>query len=291
MSLKISIITPSYNQGQFIEQTILSILGQNYPNLEYLVIDGGSTDNTCEILKNYEQHINYWISEKDNGQSEAINKGFKKSTGDILMWLNSDDLLMPYALHKIAKLAENNSPKIWFGNCILFSEQQGVSASGTNVVFDSNTYELENADFIIQPSSFWNRKAWELVGEVNEQLYYTMDWEWYLRAKKSGVEFLPIEDCLSMYRIHAAHKSSSGGTRRQKEICSIITSFNSSKEILYQQLTTENILTSKNMVYRLISKIAAKRNKYGIETVLKIFKHNKYKNYSLKEIHSIKSML
>jgi glycosyltransferase involved in cell wall biosynthesis len=90
---KISILTPSYNQGQYIEQTIQSILSQNYPNLEYIVIDGGSTDNTVEILKKYDQHITYWVSEKDRGQSHAINKGIEKCTGVLFNWLNSDDYL------------------------------------------------------------------------------------------------------------------------------------------------------------------------------------------------------
>src|SRR5580700_341038 len=99
---KISIITPSYNQGQFIEETILSILNQNYPNLEYLIIDGKSTDSTIEIIKKYEQKIFYWVSEKDSGQSEAINKGFQKATGEIVCWLNSDDILMPNALNEVA---------------------------------------------------------------------------------------------------------------------------------------------------------------------------------------------
>ena len=88
---KITIITPSYNQGQFIEETILSVINQGYPNLEYIIMDGGSTDNTVEVIKKYSDHINYWVSEKDKGQSNAINKGLHRATGDIINWLNSDD--------------------------------------------------------------------------------------------------------------------------------------------------------------------------------------------------------
>ncbi|WP_461485736.1 glycosyltransferase family 2 protein, partial [Pedobacter sp.] len=99
---KISIVTPSYNQGQYIEETILSILNQNYPNLEYIIIDGGSTDHTVEIIKKYEDRITYWVSEKDNGQSHAINKGFEKATGEIFAYLNSDDCYYPNTFWEIA---------------------------------------------------------------------------------------------------------------------------------------------------------------------------------------------
>src|SRR5690606_28750520 len=100
---KISIITPSYNQSNFLEETILSVINQNYPNLEFFVIDGGSTDHSVEIIKQYENKIDFWVSEKDNGQSHAINKGFKRATGTIITWLNSDDVLTPGILHKIAE--------------------------------------------------------------------------------------------------------------------------------------------------------------------------------------------
>src|ERR1051325_4216859 len=99
----ITIITPSYNQGQFIEETILSIINQDYPRLEFIIIDGGSTDNTVDIIKKYADRITYWVSEKDKGQSNAINKGLHKATGDIINWINSDDQLMPGALTAVAK--------------------------------------------------------------------------------------------------------------------------------------------------------------------------------------------
>ena len=115
---KISIVTPSFNQVQFIEETIRSVILQNYPNLEYIIIDGGSTDGSVEIIKKYEKYLTYWVSEPDSGQSEAINKGWKIATGDIIAWLNSDDMYMPYALSTIASMYAANPDKIIFqGSC------------------------------------------------------------------------------------------------------------------------------------------------------------------------------
>ena len=106
--LKISIITPSLNQGKYLESNIISVHQQPYTHREHLIIDGGSTDNTNQIIQKHQEKLAYWVSEKDNGQSEAINKGFKKASGDILTWLNSDDQLMPGSLEKVASIFENN---------------------------------------------------------------------------------------------------------------------------------------------------------------------------------------
>ncbi|MBD2107741.1 glycosyltransferase family 2 protein [Nodosilinea sp. FACHB-13] len=173
-SPKISIVTPSYNQVQFLEATIQSVLDQNYPNLEYIIIDGGSTDGSLDIIKQYQDRLHYWCSEPDAGQYDAINKGFAKSTGDILAWLNSDDMYYPWAFKTVAsimsELPEVNwlttlQPGLWDydGFCRGFLHLPGISKEafldGCNL--PSRIY---NTGFIQQESTFWKRNLWEEVG-------------------------------------------------------------------------------------------------------------------------------
>lgn len=224
---KISVITPSYNQAQYLEQTILSVLGQNYPNLEYIIIDGGSTDNSVEIIKKYEQQLAFWVSVKDNGQAEAINKGFDRATGDILCWLNSDDMFMHDILSYVARNLNIDNLEILTGNCIHYSEteEEGVITQGCKTVQYFKEMDLLNADFITQPSTFWTRKVWENVGKLNEQMQFVFDWEWFIRAKQIGIIFKPVTKTLSLYREHNAHKTGIGGSERHNEIINLYIQF------------------------------------------------------------------
>ena len=218
---KISIVTPNYNGGQFLEETILSVIGQNYPNLEYIIIDGGSTDNSVEIIKKYEKHLAYWVSEKDKGQSDAINKGFDRSTGEIMAWLNSDDLYMPNTLKKVVDFIDINSKEIIFGNCIQFSEDLEYIA-GSNVRKKYNEFHLPfDTGYLIQPSTFWTRKLWKDMGNLDITLNYTFDWLWFAKAIPQA-KLKPIDIYCSMYRIHNNHKSSNGGIKRFNEIVEVL---------------------------------------------------------------------
>lgn len=220
---KISVVTPSYNQGQYLEQTICSILMQGYPNLEYIIIDGGSNDNSVDIIKKYEDKITYWVSEKDQGQGDAINKGFQRATGDIFAWLNSDDLYMPCTLQRIAThFSDQNAPKLVYGGCILFFEGEAKGGAKLPPPFDAK--RLTHFDFIEQPSTFWSRSLWETVGPLDLTYNYALDWDWFLRASKF-CDFEPINDYLSLYRYHSAHKSSTGGKKRGAEIVRIVETY------------------------------------------------------------------
>lgn len=229
---KISIVTPSYNQGEFLEETILSVIGQGYPNLEYFIIDGGSTDNSVEIIKKYEQHLTYWQSQKDKGQTDAINIGFAKASGDILGFLNSDDMYMPGTLLYIAKQFKNpdTDNKIVFGNATHIIEMRSV-AYGSDVVNAHQRFNLSIGDYITQPSSFWTKKVWDQVGTMNNDFYYIFDWEWYLRAKKIGVLFEATSKYLSIYRVHEKHKTSTGKLKRTQEVLKIIEEFQTNANI------------------------------------------------------------
>lgn len=238
---KISIVTPNLNQGQFIEDTILSVINQNYPNLEYIIMDGGSTDNSVDIIKKYEKYVTYWISHEDNGQAGAINRGFSIASGEILGWLNADDLFLPYTFKYISDQFDVNSissGEILFGNCMHLNETTN-SVAGSDVEKAHDIFNIELCDYIIQPSSFMTRKAYDIVGPFQESMRYGFDWDWFIRAKQKSIKFKPIKKYLSIYRIHPLHKSSTGGDERIRELCEI-----------YKRYHGERIASSYIKMYR-----------------------------------------
>lgn len=204
---KISIVVPSFNQGQYLEETLQSILGQDYPNLELFVIDGGSTDNSVDIIKKYEKNINWWISEKDSGQSNAINKGFSKATGDIVSWLCSDDLYTPGTLKKVSEYFNDQSPEVGLihGGTTIFS--------GDKIIRNDWGYEHPSIERNLagmafsQPSAFFLKKYLDKVGgRLNEELHFGMDYDLYCRLA-CVCRFLPVKDIFSKYRLHSNSKS------------------------------------------------------------------------------------
>jgi glycosyltransferase involved in cell wall biosynthesis len=206
---KISIVTPSFNQGQYLEQTILSVLNQNYPNLEYIIIDGGSTDNSVEIIKKYANRLTYWVSEPDKGQSNAINKGLAECTGEVFNWLNSDDCLMPNALFLIGNFFQANTYDILGGVTQVFKDYEAVILYNLSIrvseIFEDN---LVNTP-ISQPSTFYRRDILNKIGNLNEGLHYAMDYELWLRyVLEFGVsEIHIIKEPLARFRLHSDSKS------------------------------------------------------------------------------------
>jgi glycosyltransferase involved in cell wall biosynthesis len=224
----ISVVIPSLNQGQYIEEAILSVLGQRYPNLEIIVIDGGSADNTIEILEKYTHQISYWHSKRDNGQADAINQGMNMSTSDILCWLNSDDMYLPGTFLDVGKrlCGRTDQGHLMYGGAISIDQSDGGlwSAALTAAPFKKST--LTYYDFIVQPSAFWTRKLWQCTGELNTKYEYVLDWEWFIRASRI-TKFAYVPKFYSVYRYHSLHKTRSGSAERRKEILEIVKGFSS----------------------------------------------------------------
>jgi glycosyltransferase involved in cell wall biosynthesis len=288
--LKISIVTPSFNQAEFLEQTILSVLGQNYPELEYIIMDGGSTDGSVEIIRKYENKLKYWVSEKDAGQSSAINNGFKKTTGDILFWLNSDDMLLPNVLMTMNEEVAKNGDGIYFGNCIHFEEGSKLKTWGSDALGSAGNFDIRDYDYIIQPSSFWTRKIYNDNGPLSESLHFGFDWEWFIRARKADIPFIPVNKALSLYRIHEKHKSSDASGRRSSELLSILKEHNPPKAELFELLINERRSRKSNSRFQnLVSGILNKPLSYG--HYLKFSSYQKYKKFTARDINSLAEML
>jgi len=235
---RITVVTPSFNQAQYLETTILSVLGQCYPNLEYIVMDGGSTDGSVEIIKRYEGRIAYWQSQRDKGQADAINQGFARATGDILCWLNSDDYYLPGTLLTVARhFADRlDRPALIYGSSFFFRESDGAVRLLRARPFDAEL--LRETDYIFQPSSFWTKALWEANGPLEENLHFAFDWDWYIRAA-ARAEFTAHEGILSAYRRHAAHKSAVGGNGRRDEILKVVRRYGSKDQIrAYEYVTS-----------------------------------------------------
>ena len=204
---KVSIITPVYNQSSYIEQTIKSVLNQKYNSLEYIVIDGGSTDGTIEIIDKYKDHINYFESCRDEGQSNAINKGMKKANGDILAWINGDDLLLPGAIESIVSYFELN-PDV----DVIYGDRIIISADGLDigrwVLPNHSDKVLLWVDFIPQESVFWRRRIWEKIGSnINESFNFALDWEMLLRMLHAGAKFSHLPRFIGAFRVHSEQKT------------------------------------------------------------------------------------
>ncbi|GAB4132150.1 MAG: glycosyltransferase family 2 protein [Bacteroidia bacterium] len=239
---RISIVVPSYNQGQYIGETLQSLIDQQYPNLEIIVIDGGSSDNSPDVIRSYEKHLKYWISEKDSGQTNAINKGLQQVTGELFNWLNSDDLLEPGALFHLADLVKNYKNKnLFIGKTRFFNDNGTIRNSGP-VVFAQPEITLGFGQ-VNQPAMFYRTETIKSFLPLNESLQMCMDLDlWMKYLIKYKHDFLHETDfILAAFRLHDASKTMSGEQPFEKE-----------KNNLYQklfQLSPNDAFINKSMSY------------------------------------------
>jgi len=204
---KISIIVPSLNQGKFIGATLSSIINQGYPNLELIVIDGASTDNTLSVINQYETYISWWVSEPDSGQAAAINKGFSRSTGEIMAWINSDDLVIPGAFFLVAEyFLKHSEVQVIYGNRLLINED-GLEIGRWVLPYHSDRV-LKWTDFVPQETLYWTRDAWDLTGgRLDENFCFAMDWDFLLRLSGKGINICHLPVFLGLFRVHDQQKT------------------------------------------------------------------------------------
>ena len=208
---KISIVTPSLNQGEFLEQTIHSVLSQEYPDLEYIVMDGGSSDNTLDILRSCSDRVR-WRSEKDKGQADAINKGLRIASAEIVAYLNADDLLLPGSLEKVARAFVENPDRRWVtGRCRIITEtgqetRKPITAYKNFWLRMHHPSFLFITDYISQPATFWQASLLGELGYLDESLHYALDYEYFLRLN-SKYPLVIVPDYLAAFRVHSQSKN------------------------------------------------------------------------------------
>jgi glycosyltransferase involved in cell wall biosynthesis len=203
----VSIVTPSFNHVQFIEATMRSVLEQEYPRLEYIVMDGGSTDGTADVIASFRDRLTYIASEPDRGQAHAINKGLARSTGEIMAWLNSDDLLLPGAVDYVVDWF-NAHPKVdvVYGNRIVIDDRG--DEVGRWILPRHAAAALRWRDYVPQETLFWRRSLWERCGgRINEDFQFAMDWELLLRFHRAGAKFARLPRFIGAFRTHPRQKS------------------------------------------------------------------------------------
>lgn len=202
----VSIVTPSYNQGQFLEETILSVLRQDYPNIEYIIIDGGSTDGSVDIIRKYEDRLAYWVSEKDRGQTHAINKGFARATGSVLGWLCSDDVLEPSMVSiSMHFLSRYPSIGMTYGDRVRIDKKGTIYSMQRFPAF--RPYYLHWGFSIPQETVLFRREVFKAVGGLDESLHMAMDFDlWCKISKVSSIRHIPT--FLGRFRAHVTNKSS-----------------------------------------------------------------------------------
>ena len=227
----VSIVTPSYNQGRFLRRTIDSVLSQDYPHIEYFVLDGGSTDESVDILNTFlpspsgrgaggEGDRFFWLSQRDRGQSDAINQGLRRAHGDILAYLNSDDVLLPGAIKTVVeRFQENPACDLLYGNAYHIDEDDRTLGEYPTAPYDFE--RLLQDCCICQPAAFWRRRITDHVGPFDDSLHYAMDYEYWLRIDRAAGIIRHVPDFLACSRVHAQTKTRSARMQVYHEILEV----------------------------------------------------------------------
>ena len=204
---RVSLVVPSYNQASFLEQALRSVLDQEYEPIELIVVDGGSTDDSLEIVRRHASRIHWWTSEPDTGQADALNKGFAHATGEFLGWLSSDDVLFPGAVARVvAELQRDPKLLLVYGSALFVDEAGNEIFPLEARPFDVETMVRRCANHVVQPGSLFRRRAWELAGPLAVDAHYLFDFEFALRVAAHG-PVRAIPDRLAAYRVHPGSKS------------------------------------------------------------------------------------
>ncbi|MDR3476708.1 MAG: glycosyltransferase family 2 protein [Gammaproteobacteria bacterium] len=272
----IAIITPSYNQGQFIERTIQSVLNEKNVEIEYIVVDGASTDNTVDVLKQFGEKLR-WVSEPDRGQTHAVNKGIQMTSADIIGWLNSDDIFYPGAIQKaVAFFAANPKIDVIYGDANHIDvNDQVIEPYYTE---NWNLERLKEVCYLCQPAVFFRRKVIERFGQLNENLQYCMDYEFWLRLAKAGVSFYRLPQVLAGSRLHADTKTLGSSVKVHSEI----------NDMLRQTFQRVPDRWLSNYAHALVANdplhqkdTQTAKRKIAIETILASFRWNKWISFPL----------
>lgn len=204
--MRVSIVTPSFNQARFLERTIQSVLNQTYDDIEYIIIDGGSTDGSQEIIERYQDRLAYWVSEKDKGQTDAINKGFTQAHGAVMAWLNSDDTLEPQAVEQaVAALEENPKVGMVYGHGFFINAKDEKIGEFPSAQTDYRRLRRGYVH-ICQQAAFWRSELWRKVGPLDDSIYFAMDYDLWLRlAKEAPILF--INEHWANFRLHGDAKT------------------------------------------------------------------------------------
>lgn len=203
-----SIVLVNYNHGQYLEEAIKSVLLQSCSDFEFIIVDGGSNDNSLDIIKKYEDKLAYWISEKDNGQSDAFNKGFRRAKGEFYFWLNADDVLLPHSIKYSKDAIRKNKTYRWFvGNTIFINEDGIIQKCARGLPW--NSYLIKNGQiYVYGPTAIFHRNLFEQLGGFDERLFYTMDTDLWMRLVNMGYKFKRINKYIWTFRIHNDSKTS-----------------------------------------------------------------------------------